>query len=539
MSLSGVLSSSEIASLVQAAQQQYDAPIKTIQTQETPIKAEISAFGNISSVLGGLQGALGAFNNIPQMAQTSTSVSNSSIIAASSAGNTALLGTYTVAVSGLAMNESLYSQSYSTQSGSIGTGSITLQVGSGSSVSIQITSGNDTLAGIQGAINLAGAGVSATIVNNGSGYQLVVAGTQTGSGNAFSMSGSTTALSGFTYSGTTNNMTESQAASNASATLNGIAISSSTNTFSGALQGVSFTVAATGTSSLSVSHASSTLQQDITQFVSAFNSASQAMQKVTAYSPSTSSGSAATGGSGVAGPLIGNPIISSLESQLLGLVSSASAIGSGGAGQSIGMASVGLQLTSSGTISLNQSQLSSALSSNYAQVAGLFGAMAGSSNPDIQLSSAPSGLVAGVYAVNVTENGLVTSGTVGGAVASGVGSVMGVQNGPLNGAVFAITPGVLAQGTVFFNPGIASSMSALLNGALGSTGSIAQSQQGEQNQITQMNKMISSYSTIGNQAIKSMLAQFSTYENAAAQAGAVSNDLAAIFNSLFGGSSGG
>lgn len=533
MSISGVLSSSQIKALVTAAENQYNAPIQTIQAQETPLNTQISALGNLSSVLGSLQSAVQGLSNLSNLQRVQGTVGNSSILSAS-VSNTAPSGSYQVTVSGLAAAESLYSSDYTSQTTAIGTGSISIQVGSGSAVNVAITSSNNTLEGIANAINQSGAAVSASVVYDGTGYRLSVVGNNTGTNSSFTMSTSGSALSGFSYASGAYNMTENQAATNATASLNGITLTSQTNTFSGAIAGVSFTVAATGSTSLAVGVSTTAAMTAIQGFVQAFNKASGEIQSLTAYTPASGAASTAPG---KAGPLLGDPVVTGIENQMLSMISSATAIGSGGVNNAIGFGNVGITLTSSGTISLDTGTLSAALSSNYAQVMGLFGPMGGSSNPAIQFSNATSGTAAGVYNVNVaTNSSTLTSGTVNGYSASGTGGVMTVANGPAQGLQLSVASGTAPTASVFFNQGIASSMNSLLSGVLGSQGTLQQAQNDAQSQITAMNKQITQYQAATKQQISAMLAQFSAYENASSTYSTTSNQLNAIFSSLFGGS---
>ena len=542
MSISGVLSSSQIQSLVTAAENQYNAPIATIQAQAKPLSTEISAYGNLSSVLGGLQTAVQGLSNLSSLQQVQANVGNSAVLSATST-NTAPTGTYQVAVLGLAQAQSVYSSDFTSQSSAIGTGSIAIQVGSGGPVTIGITSANDNLSGIANAINQSGAGVSASVVYDGSGYRLVVNGNNTGTSNGFTISTSGSALSGFAYASGASGMTESQAAQNATATLDGIALTSQSNSFSGAIPGVTFTVSATGSTSIGVNVSTSSAQAAIQSFVQAFNKASSFIQSATSYTPASGTAAVSATGtvaSGQAGPLIGDPVVQGVENQLLSILSTATAIGSGGASSAIGFGNVGITLTSSGTIDVNQSTLNSALSSNYAQVMGLFGAMGGSSNPNVQFSGATSGTVGGMYAVNVTTNSAtLTSGTVNGYSASGIGGSMTVTSGPAKGLLLSVSSGTAPTSTIFFNQGIAASMNSLLNGVLGSNGVIQQAQNDIQGQLTNMNSQIVQYQQASKLQVQSMLNQFNSYENVASASSQTANDLSAIFSSLFGATSGG
>ncbi len=105
-------------------------------------------------------------------------------------------GSYDLQVLSLARNHQLASQGFSDQSlASFGTGTITLSVGDGAAKTVTIDSSNNSLVGIKNAINAAGAGVTATIINDGSGsnpYRLILTGNKTGAANKISVTSNLT-----------------------------------------------------------------------------------------------------------------------------------------------------------------------------------------------------------------------------------------------------------------------------------------------------------------------------------------------------------
>jgi flagellar hook-associated protein 2 len=70
-----------------------------------------------------------------------------------------------------------------------GTGTITITTGTGDPKVVAITSANSSLAGVRDAINNANAGVTATIVNDGSAtpFRLLITANDTGTANAFTI----------------------------------------------------------------------------------------------------------------------------------------------------------------------------------------------------------------------------------------------------------------------------------------------------------------------------------------------------------------
>src|SRR5690606_36194308 len=96
-----------------------------------------------------------------------------------------------------------------------------------SSRTIEISPQNATLAGVRDAINAANAGVTATIVNDGQGYRLVIASGETGLANALRITVSDdngSGLDALAYdasAGGVSNLSETVAARNAEVVIDG------------------------------------------------------------------------------------------------------------------------------------------------------------------------------------------------------------------------------------------------------------------------------------------------------------------------------
>jgi flagellar hook-associated protein 2 len=130
--------------------------------------------------------------------QTSVQLSDEGYLTVTASGRAAE-GSYDVSVLSLARNHQVASQGFDSEAEAVfGTGTIDIVVGDGSSVQITVDTSNNSLTGIRDAINKAKAGVTASIVNDGSGanaYRLVLTGNKTGVKNKISL---TSNLSGTT-----------------------------------------------------------------------------------------------------------------------------------------------------------------------------------------------------------------------------------------------------------------------------------------------------------------------------------------------------
>ncbi len=109
--------------------------------------------------------------------------SNEDVVTATASGS-ASIGSYSLSVSQLAQNHQIASGVFSSKDElSVGTGTITISVGSDSPVEITVDSSNNTLEKVAAAINSSGADVRAVIVNIGgedAEYKLLISGGETG-----------------------------------------------------------------------------------------------------------------------------------------------------------------------------------------------------------------------------------------------------------------------------------------------------------------------------------------------------------------------
>src|SRR5690348_660191 len=116
--VSGVLSSSQITSLIQQASAAFQEPATLIQNQEKPIQAQISALGQVQSSLSSLQSAVAQLANLSSTPPlTVTATPNGTV--SGTATSTAVPGTYSLSSIVLAHAENLISARYTSESSSL------------------------------------------------------------------------------------------------------------------------------------------------------------------------------------------------------------------------------------------------------------------------------------------------------------------------------------------------------------------------------------------------------------------------------------
>jgi flagellar hook-associated protein 2 len=518
--VTGLLSSSEITSLIQQASTAYQAPATALQSQEQPIQTQISALGKVQNALSGLQSAFGGLADVQSLAQRSVTTSPNGTVNAA-VTNDATPGTYNLSNIQLAQAQSLISSGFASASSSLGAGSIAIQVGSGTAVTIDIASGQDTLTGIASAINQADAGVQATVVYDGSSYYLSLTAQNTGSAGAFTVSG-TGGLTAFSYgTDAPSGLSETQAPTDASFSLNGIPITSSSNTVTGVVPGLTLTLAASGSATVTVNQDVSALDQAVNGLVSALNNVLQTINQYSSYSPSSG-----------AGPLLGDVGLQVLRSNLLNAISSP-ATGAAPNTPYSSLSAVGFTINSDGTVSLNGQTFESAAQANYAGVAGLLGGSAIADNPNVSVQDIGAAQP-GVYAVDVSANTAGSiNGTVNGEAASGSGGVLSVTGaGPAQGLTLAIASGATGPlGNVTVGQGVYGTLNALVNAALTTgNGSVTGEISSLNNTITSMNNQILQLQQEAQQETASLTQQFSQAQATLSQLTTVSDFLSTYFN---------
>jgi len=219
-----------------------------LNSSEAKYQAELTAYGSLKGALAGFQSSVASSAASSQYVGKTASTSLSDIVTAT-AEQSAPEGSYALEVQSLAEAQSLASSGYAATTSTVGTGTLTITLGtvtydanSGSvtgfaakadvtPVTITIDSSNNTLSGVKDAINASDANVVASIVNDGSGYRLVLQGQDTGAENAVTITVNDTGdgdstdaagLSNLAFDETTSNVTQTNAAANSHLQLTGL-----------------------------------------------------------------------------------------------------------------------------------------------------------------------------------------------------------------------------------------------------------------------------------------------------------------------------
>ncbi|MBM6443004.1 MULTISPECIES: flagellar filament capping protein FliD [Pseudomonas] len=360
----GVGSGLDLDSILESLEDSKETSLlDPITAQEDSVEAEISAYGTLTSALTTLQSAVEALADESLYKSLTTTLSGTGVTAATT--SEAEAGTYQLEVTQLAQAQSLTTDGIADKTTALGTGTLTLQVGTKEAVSITLDSSNNTLEGIRDAINAADAGVTASIVSDGSDtpYRLVLTSDSTGTESEMTVTYTGTdstdeASSLFGYDGSTGNMTETVEALDAKLTINGISISSQSNTVEDALEGVTLSLSTTGSSqTLTITQDTDAILDAITTFVDAYNDYVTTVDDLTAYDADTDT----------AGELLGDSTTRRISSELSSDLYSA--IGSGTYSY---LSQLGISLEVDGTLSIDEDTLTTALEDNIDAVSEFF-----------------------------------------------------------------------------------------------------------------------------------------------------------------------
>ncbi len=364
----GIGSNIDVNSLVSQLMALERRPLDALNQRKSFYNDEVSAYGKISSDLSGFQSAVAALKNTSSF-NVFTAVAADATLLTASADSTASATNHSITVTQLAQAQKLFSAAFAdTTITTLGTGSLTFNNGNGATpFVVTIDATNNTLAGIVNAVNSASGnfGVSASIVNDGTGNRLLFSPNSTGAANALTVSVVDTGdgnnidnfgLSRLSYTGVANNLTQTQAAQNAIITVDGLAgISKASNTISDVIQGVTLNLLKGGgiSTTLNVAVDTTTITTNVTGVVTAYNKLISDMKDLHKKG----------------GALEADNTVLSIQSQLLSVFNTPAAI-SGNAYNYL--AQVGLSLKSDGTLALDSTAFQGALSSKLNDVTKLF-----------------------------------------------------------------------------------------------------------------------------------------------------------------------
>lgn len=350
-------------------------PLTLLAAKQSAIDAKISSYGMLKSAFSTLQTAAEGLSKADVFAARKATIADGNV-ATVAASTTATPGNYSIEVSSLARAQVTASAAFAGgSSATVGSGTLTIELGSYSGgaftvnpdktpVTVTIPNTATSLGDVRDAINAANAGVTASLLNDGTGTRLVIASKEGGTANTVRITANDSdgdntdaaGLSRLTYDASTggsSNMSEKVTATDALLKVNGIDVVSSTNTLTSTIEGVTLTLKNTNVGSptaLTVSNDSSGAKAAVEKLVKSYNDAILTIKNQTAYNSTTDKGAA----------LSGESTVLSLRSRLASVVTGEIAPG-------VSLASIGVSVQKDGSLKVDSDKLATALDNGKAK----------------------------------------------------------------------------------------------------------------------------------------------------------------------------
>lgn len=482
LSASGIGSGLDINNLLQQIVAAERAPTENrLNLQEAKTQAEISAFGILKSSITSFKSSLNSLKTSSGFSVNTVSIGDKSLLSAS-ASSIATAGSYSVEVESLAQSHSLATVAFDSLDSIVGTGTLTFDFGttvynSGddtytsfttnpdkTSQSIEITNANNTVEGLRDAINDADIGVTATVVDDGSGFRLLITSDDSGLQNSLEISvdegggaadTDTVGLSQLAFNSAATNAEETLAASDAIVKINGLQVTRESNTISGAIHGVTLNLKSADVGNptqVTINRDNSNAEKNIGNFVAKYNELVTAIDNLTKFG----------GDDGQSGLLLGDTTTRNILSQVRRVVGAV--IPNDSAFNTL--SSIGITTQRDGTLGLDSSKLSSALSSDFDTVSKLFYSNGSISDSDISFISSTSSTQEGRYDVRISQ--LATKGQLAAEAVAGPITI-DAANSLLNFKIDGVSSGNinLTEAVYADMDALASEIQSRLNGSTG------------------------------------------------------------------------
>lgn len=355
----GVGTGMDIGGIVTALVNAEKAPKEAkFNAQEGKINTQISALGALKSAMSDFLEKIKPLSDAKTFTGFKSALSNKDFMTAT-VDPTAVAGNYKVIVEQLAESHKLGSTAVTDVTAPIGSGSLSLTVGS-ESFNVAVGA-EDSLQDIMKNINASkdNVGVTATIIKGDNGAQLVLTSNKTGAANVVQASATDdagTALSDvFT-------MTELQPAKDAILYVDGLKVTSDSNEVKNAITGINLTLTDANkdkTTTLKIEPNRESSKTAIKDFVNSYNELMKTMSGMSGYDPKTKK----------AGVLQGDSVIRGVQNQMRGVLSSTS-----GDSGSMMLANLGIKTTQTGSLEIDDKKLDEVLSKDINAVSDFFSA---------------------------------------------------------------------------------------------------------------------------------------------------------------------
>jgi flagellar hook-associated protein 2 len=369
-------------------------PIDLLEAKADLEAEKLLAFQDLQSRLQTFKSVVTTINSETKFLSTKGAFSNNSAsdtnqVITLDTTSQAASGTFSLTVNQLARESKLVSEGFSDTSSEVPQGILNITVGE-TTTQININSTNNTLDGLRLAINNSGADINASFLNDGSStnpVRLLVAGTKSGADNSVSLSINQSLIGAETQE--VLSFTTTQSAQNASFTLDGVSITKSNNTVTDVITGATINLQSAGSGIVTLSSDLDTIKEKVTAFVDAYNELSVFLDEQQFLDTDT----------GSTGLLFGNFTVQNLQQTLRNTLSSAVP---GVTGTFNSLSQVGIRTQSDGSISIDDAQLTEALTTDIGSVSNLFASKGTTSDNNVTFIGFTKETVAGTFDLRVS-----------------------------------------------------------------------------------------------------------------------------------------
>lgn len=523
ISSAGVGSGLDIEGIISSLMSAERQPLTKVAQERTQINTKISIYGIIKNSFSELQSAASKLTSLSNLNPLKASSSDDKSVSATASASGSK-GTYNIEVSQLAKAQSVAASAVASADTSVGTGSLTITLGSYASgpntftpnatktpVTINIGAGQQTLTGIKEAINNSDAGVTASIINDGTGARLVLTSKETGLENGFKLEVSdndgtntnTTGLSMIAFDptavvGAGKNATSLQVAQNAMFKVNGLDVTKSSNTVTDAVEGLTLNLKAVTTSpvTLQVGLDDTALKSTLDSLVSAYNkirgNLKDQQEKDATLAKETTP--------------------SSLERGLRNILrETVSTYG-------LSLSDIGMSFDRTGVLSLNKTKLDEAIAADPAVLEKVFSNTATTTDARVKFLGSTKNTLEGTYTINITQaasTGVNVAGTFNGVAGTGTDNVLtGPTGDPTEGLQVSVVNGESgALGTVTYSKGLASRLKEWIDSLNEEGGMLASRTEGLNTRITRLDSQEDRINLRLEQVEKRYRAQFTALDS--------------------------
>lgn len=381
ISLSGVYSGIDTSSIVQQLMMTERTTLNALQDSEDQLQSEQSAVDEIERRVSQLHDAVDSLRDVDELRRVNVSSSDDDIVSVSS-DTGAIEGNHTVEVNALASaHRMVQTAGLATLDTTVGAGQFVYTY-NGTTRTLTTTD-TTTLEDLRDMIvNDAGnPGVTASILEQGGTYHLVLAGKSPGSDYGITIEATTT-LSDFEAA----DFTTTRTAQDSQIKVDGFPpgaeewIERSSNQVTDVIPGLTLNLEATGSVSVTASRNTGTLKRDIDNFIEIYNGIVDKLDEYTGYDTETKT-------SGVLqGDVTLNTLLHDIRAALTG-----SAAGFDSDNDTYTLATqIGLEFDREGHLELDETAFDEAIDEDYEAVLNVLGALnTGSTNSDdLQFTSA-------------------------------------------------------------------------------------------------------------------------------------------------------